>query len=112
VFINSDPELITLFLRFLDVAGVDRDDLVLRVHIHENADADAAQQFWLRVTGTRSSQFRSPTLKRHNPKTHRTNVGENYRGCLRVEVRRSSALYRKIDGWASAAMTGQTLSAA
>jgi hypothetical protein len=112
VFINSDPELITFFLRFLDVAGVNRDDLVLRVHIHENADADAAQQFWLKVTGTRSSQFRSPTLKHHNPKTHRTNVGENYHGCLRIDVRRSAALYRKIEGWASAAMSGQTLSAA
>jgi hypothetical protein len=112
VFINSDPELITFFLRFLDVAGVNRDDLVFRVHIHENADANAAQQFWLKVTGTRSSQFRSPTLKHHNPKTHRTNVGENYHGCLRVDVRRSAALYRRIEGWASAAMTGQTLSAA
>ena len=111
-FINSDPELIKFFLRFLDVVGVNRDDLVFRVHIHENADAGTAQQFWLKITGTRSSQFRSPSLKHHNPKTHRTNVGENYRGCLRIDVRRSAVLYRKIEGWASAAMTGQTLSAA
>jgi hypothetical protein len=111
IFINSDPELITFFLRFLDVAGVNRDDLVFRVYIHENADVDAAQQFWLKITGTQSSQFRSPTLKHHNPKTRRTNVGENYRGCLRIDVRRSAVLYRKIEGWASAAMTGRTLSA-
>jgi hypothetical protein len=78
----------------------------------QSADADAAQQFWLKVTGTQSSQFRSPALKRHNPKTHRTNVGENYRGCLRIDVRRSAVLYRKIEGWASVAMTGRTLSAA
>jgi len=75
-------------------------------------DGGAAQQFWLKITGTRSSQFRSPTLKHHNPKTRRTNVGENYRGCLRIDVRRSAVLYRKIEGWAAAAMTGQTLSAA
>ena len=31
VFINSDPGLIRFFLRFLDVAGVNRDDLILRV---------------------------------------------------------------------------------
>ena len=112
VFINSDPGLITFFLRFLDVAGVDRDDLILRVHIHENADAEAAQRFWLGVTGTRPSQFRSPTLKRHNPKTHRTNVGESYHGCLRIDVRRSGSLYRRIEGWASAAMTPGALNAA
>ena len=29
-------------------------------------------------------------------------------GCLRIEVLRSSGLYRKIEGWASAAMTPQS----
>jgi AcrR family transcriptional regulator len=112
VFINSDPGLIKFFLLFLDAAGVNPDDLILRVHIHENADAEAAQRFWLEVTRTHPSQFRSPTLKHHNPKTPRTNVGENYHGCLRVEVRRSAVLYRRIEGWASAITTGQTLNAA
>jgi AcrR family transcriptional regulator len=109
IFINSDPGLITFFLRFLDAAGVNRDDLIFRVHIHENADVEAAQRFWLKITGTRPSQFRPPTLKHHNPKTHRTNVGENYYGCLRIDVRRSSALYRRIDGWTSAITTARRL---
>jgi hypothetical protein len=111
-FINSDPTLILFFLRFLDTAGVDRDDLIFRVYIHENADSRTAQRFWLEVTGAQPSQFRSPTLKRHNPATHRTNVGENYRGCLRIDVRRSGSLYRRIKGWATAAMTTGALSAA
>ena len=50
-FINSDPGLIIFFLRFLGAAGVNRDDLVLRVYIHENADAEAAQRFWLELPG-------------------------------------------------------------
>lgn len=107
VFMNSDPGLIRFFLRFLEVAGVDRDDLILRVSIHENADAEAAQQFWVEVTGASPSQFRSPTLKHHEPKTVRMNVGESYHGCLRVDVRRSCELYRKIEGWTSAAMAAQ-----
>jgi hypothetical protein len=111
-FINSDPKLIAFFLRFLAIAGVNRDDLILRVHIHENADAEAAQRFWLAITGTKPEQFRSPVLKHHNPKTLRTNIGEDYHGCLRVDVRRSAVLYRKIEGWAAAAMIGPTLSAA
>ena len=104
VFMNSDPRLIRFFLRFLEVAGVDPDDLILRVFIHENADIEAAQQFWAEVTGVSPSRFRRPTLKHHNPKTVRLNVGETYQGCLRVDVRRSAELYRKIEGWASAAM--------
>jgi hypothetical protein len=111
VFINSDPALITFFLRFLDVAGVTRDDLTFRVYIHENADAGAAQQFWLDLTNAQSSQFRRPVLKRHNPKTVRTNVGENYHGCLRIDVRRSAGLYRRIEGWVSAAIARCALSA-
>jgi transcriptional regulator with XRE-family HTH domain len=104
VFMNSDPGLIRFFLRFLEAAGVDRDDLILRVCIHENADAEAAQRFWVEVTGVSPSQFRSPTLKRHNPKTVRMNVGGNYHGCLRIDVRRSGEFYRKIEGWASGVM--------
>ncbi len=103
-FINSDPGLIRLFLRFLTVAGIAPERLVCRVHIHESADVDAAQQFWVGVTGLTEEQFRRPTLKRHNPKTIRKNTGESYRGCLIIKVRRSAELYRQVEGWAFAAM--------
>ena len=107
-FLNTDPGLITFFMRFLSAVGVARDDLIFRVLIHENADVARAQRFWLAVTGAREEQFRRPTLKRHNPKTVRYNVGDDYHGCLRVDVRRCSVLYRRIEGWARAAMGGQT----
>lgn len=112
VFINSDPALITFFLRFLNAAGVSPDDLVLRVYIHESADAMAAQQYWLGLTGARPDQFRRPVLKRHNPKTVRKNVGEDYYGCLRIDVLHSAALYRRIEGWMSATAASCALSAA
>jgi hypothetical protein len=104
VFINSDPRLITFFLAFLDAAGVSRDDLIYRIYIHETADLAAAEQFWIDITGAPRDQLRSAVLKRHNPKTVRKNTGEDYRGCLRIDVRRSTNLYRRIEGWASAIM--------
>lgn len=107
VFVNSDPGLIAFFLRFLDVAGVARERLTYRVQIHETADAEAAQRFWLDVTGADPAQFRRPSLKRHNPRTARMNTGDGYRGCLRLEVRRSAGLYREIEGWVRAAVTSQ-----
>lgn len=106
-FVNSDPGLITLFLRFLDAAGVAREDLIYRIQIHENADLAAAHRFWLDITGAAEDQFRRPTLKRHNPKTVRLNVGDDYHGCLRIDVRRCSVLYRRIEGWARAAMSAE-----
>lgn len=102
IFMNSDPFLIRFFLRFLDATGTSSADLGFRVYIHENADAGSAQRFWLEVTGAEPEQFRTPTLKRHNPKTMRKNVGDNYHGCLRIDVRRSSGLYRRIEGWSAA----------
>ncbi len=102
VFINSDPDLIALFLRFLAVSGVAHERLICRVHIHESADVAAAQQFWLDQTGLPAEQFRPPTLKRHNPNTVRKNTGENYHGCLIVAVSSSAHLYLSIEGWVSA----------
>jgi hypothetical protein len=104
-FINSDPALITFFLRFVQVAGVAPEDLIYRVYIHETADVAAAERFWRDLTGAHPGQFRKATLKRHKPDTVRKNTGEAYRGCLRIDVRRSGDLYRKIAGWAAAAMT-------
>ena len=57
IFTNSDPALIRFFLRFLDVAGIPRTRLRFRVYIHESADVEAAQRFWLDVTGATADQF-------------------------------------------------------
>jgi len=104
VFINSEPRLIMFFLRFLEAAGIDRGRLIYRVQIHESVDVAAAEQFWLAPTGAAPDQFRRTTLKRHHPKTVRKNVGSDYRGCLRVDVRQSSGLYCQIEGWVRAAL--------
>ncbi len=103
-FINTDPRLIRLFLRFLALGGVTSDQLICRVHIHESADLVKAHEFWQEVAGLGLEHFGRPTIKRHNPKTVRKNVGTDYHGCLAISVRRSSDLYRRIEGWASAAM--------
>jgi transposase len=103
-FINNDPALITFFMRFLRVVGVAPEDLIFRVYIHESADIEGAQRYWLALTSADPAQFRSPVLKHHNPKTVRKNTGSDYHGCLRIDVRRGSELYRKIEGWASAVM--------
>ena len=104
-FINSDPKLISFFLRFLAVAGIEGDRIYCRVSIHESADIAGAERFWRRVTGLPDDQFRRPTLKRHNPTTIRKNTGDNYHGCLIVRVLGACELYRQIEGWASAVMS-------
>jgi hypothetical protein len=77
-----------------------------QVHIHENADAGAAEEFWREVTAADPTQFQRTTLKTHNPRTVRKNVGADYHGCLIVVVRQSADLYRRIEGWVRATMAG------
>ena len=96
--INSDPDVIRLFLRWLALLGIGLDRLVFTISIHESADLGVAERCWRSVVGE-DAEFRKPVLKRHNPKTVRKNTGEDYHGCLVVYVRRSTELYRQIAGW-------------
>jgi transcriptional regulator with XRE-family HTH domain len=104
-FINSDPRLIKFFLRFLATAGVREDRIVFQIHIHETADLASAERFWRDTIGVEGATFNRALIKRHRPRTVRKNTGQDYHGCLRVQVRRSADVYRRIAGWASAVMT-------
>ncbi|MEU9442142.1 hypothetical protein AB0D42_14715 [Streptomyces sp. NPDC048304] len=99
IFVNSDPDVIELYLAWLDLLGVARDRLRFNVMIHENADIADAERFWADLVSADRSAFNKTSLKKHNPKTVRLNVGENYRGCLAIRVSQGADLYRRIEGW-------------
>jgi hypothetical protein len=99
MFINSDPGMVRLFLAWLQLLDIGLERCSFRVSIHESADVQASMAHWASVVGVPASQFSSPTLKRHNPRTVRKNVGIDYHGCLTVTVRRSTELGRQIAGW-------------
>ncbi|MFJ6195095.1 resolvase [Micromonospora sp. NPDC092111] len=96
-FVNSDARLLRLFVRFLETCGVDRSMPTYRVSIHESADAAAAEHWWAEALDLPRVRFRRATLKRHRPTT-RYNTGEDYHGCLVIDVPRSRELYWKIEG--------------
>ncbi|HEX9695290.1 MAG TPA: hypothetical protein VGB64_03135 [Actinomycetota bacterium] len=104
-FVNSDPGMVRLFLRWLELVDVGRDRLVLTVQIHERADIDHAHRFWSQIAGVPVELFRRPTLKRHNPRTTRRNIGDAYVGCLRIDVAKSTELYLRIAGWYEGILT-------
>lgn len=98
IFVNSDPGMITVYLAWLTLLGVERDRITYRVMIHESADVAAAERYWAGVVRADGSAFGAATLKKHNPKTVRKNTGDGYRGCLVVRVAGSADLYRRIEG--------------
>jgi hypothetical protein len=99
VFINSDPTIIAVFMRWLELVGVAPDGCHFHVSIHETANVAAAEEYWARVLGVSASTFNRPTIKRHRPTTVRCNTGDSYQGCLVVDVLKSAQLYRQVEGW-------------
>ncbi|MCX4906170.1 hypothetical protein [Streptomyces sp. NBC_00878] len=99
LFVNSDPGVIRLYLAWLNLLGVERGRLQYRVMIHMTADVDGAKRYWADLVGVDVATFQKTTIKKHNPKTVRKNVGENYRGCLVIRVSQGAELYRRIEGW-------------
>ncbi|MFJ7302282.1 hypothetical protein [Streptomyces sp. NPDC099088] len=98
-FINSDPRMIEVYLAWLRLLGVTPDRLRLHVHIHETGDVEGAERFWTEHVGADATALGKTYLKRHNPKTNRKNLGQDYRGCLVIRVLGSAELYRRIEGW-------------
>lgn len=98
-FINSDPGMIQAYQAWLTLLGITPDRLSYRLAIHESADVETAKLYWAELVGVDVAVFQKTTLKKHNPKTVRKNVGEDYRGCLVIRVAQGAELYRRIEGW-------------
>ncbi|MFE7315446.1 helix-turn-helix domain-containing protein [Streptomyces sp. NPDC057555] len=98
-FINSDPRMIQVYVRWLELLGVERHRMRCSLHIHDSADLAEATHFWADVTGVPAEAFLKPSIRRDNPGTNRLNRGPSYRGCLRIYVTNSARLYRQVEGW-------------
>ena len=100
-FSNSDARMIKIFLQWLYLCGIKKEDIVLKIHIHENQrnNIDKVLKYWIKQTGCSKKDFIYIYFKKHNPKTNRKNISSNYNGNLVVSVRKSSVFVRKIEGW-------------
>lgn len=99
---NSDPFLIKVFLRWLiDICEVPRNDIHFWIFLHETAAErlPEVQKYWSQAVGFPLDEFKKVTWKRNQINSNRKNRGDNYYGLLRVIVRRSTNLNRRIQGW-------------
>ncbi len=100
-FTNSDPNMIRFIIRWLkECCKVEMDRIHARICInavHKNRIKEV-KEFWGEVTGLPEGQFSKPTLINVASKKRYWN-SDQYFGTLRVKVRRSTDLRRKIMGW-------------
>lgn len=99
IFTNMDLQMHKIFLKWArKYLLINDEDLLFELFIHEKADIDMAKKYWMRELGFEENKLRT-YLKKHNPKTKRKHIGENYYGVLSVHVYKSIPLNRKIAGW-------------
>lgn len=96
-FSNSDPNMILLFDRWLrEICHQDKTDLVYSIYIHVTADKERARKYWEKLLHAKIDRM---YFKSHKPKTNRKNTKDGYFGLMRIDVRKSTDLNRKIKGW-------------
>ncbi len=73
----------------------------MEIWIHENNAyrINEVISFWAEKLQCPEGYFTRVYYKKHKVKTNRRNVGEAYHGLVRVRVKKSSTLVRKITGW-------------
>lgn len=101
-FSNSDPQMIALFIKWLkECAQVKDEDIHADLYIHESHrnNVEEVIKAWGKILNKPRSFFRAVYFKRNKIRTKRKNVGILYIGLIRVTIRASSDLNRKITGW-------------
>ncbi|HZQ29973.1 MAG TPA: hypothetical protein VFA93_02765 [Patescibacteria group bacterium] len=102
IFSNSDPLMIKVFLKWIDIClQIPVEDMQFSIYIHENHkhNIEKVKKFWSDATGFSIGRFDKIYYKKHKVKVYRRNVEKTYHGLLRIRIRKSSALNRRITGW-------------
>lgn len=102
IFSNSDSVMIKIFLRWLrEILKISNDRIKLEIYIHKDSKnrVSEAVRYWSMITNMPVEKFKFIYFKNNKVNTKRKNIGSNYFGLLRVIVRKSTDLNRKIQGW-------------
>jgi hypothetical protein len=98
-FDNTDARMVMIFMIWLDtICNVKKEDLVFQLYIHQSGDTAAALLYWRNNLNIPDVEIRV-YFKKNAVKTNRKNTGVEYHGLMRVTVRRSTKLNRKISAW-------------
>ncbi|MDO8659855.1 MAG: helix-turn-helix domain-containing protein [Candidatus Parcubacteria bacterium] len=102
-FSNMDPKMIILFLKWLDKICKIPKYMIgfeIMIHVSHRERIEEVRQFWSKMTGFDVNNFSKVYFKNSKiKKTNRKNTGEKYHGVLKIKVKRSSDLVRKIASW-------------
>jgi len=61
---NTDPTMLRFFITWLELLGVKREKLRVRLHIYSDMDIKKETKYWSKELGISSRNFRSPYIKK------------------------------------------------
>lgn len=102
VFSNSDCKMVKVFLKWVrECLKILGEDIIFEIYIHESAKVrtEKIKAYWSEKTGFYADKFDRIYYKADKKGTKRKNTGNNYFGLLRIKIRKSTNLNRKITGW-------------
>lgn len=102
IFTNSDPNMVRVFLKWLhESLKIPSERIEFEIYIHESYydRAEGVRKYWQEVTRFPARSFAKIYFKRERKSSRRKNRGKEYNGLLRIRLRRSTDLNRKITGW-------------
>ncbi len=101
-FTNSDPAMIRVYLEWVSIClHVPLEDIEFELYLHESHSIQTHEHlsFWTQIVGIGYNRIDRVYLKKNILSTKRKNSNSNYHGQLRVTVKKSVDLNRKIAGW-------------
>lgn len=101
-FSNSDPRMICLFLKWLgDVLKIPETEICFEIYIHSGHKhrLNEVKRYWSFASNFPLEKFKTVYFKKPKMDTNRKNTGDGYNGLLRVVVKKSTNLNRKVEGW-------------
>lgn len=100
-FTSSGSDLVLFMMKwFQEICEVKKQDFILRIGLNKSHidRIKYIENYWSVLTGLPLAQFTKTTIIKTKVKKVYENR-ENYYGTLRISIRRSSRLQRKILGW-------------
>lgn len=76
-FSNTDPGMLKMFLRWLDVLKVSKEKLKIRLHLYKDMDEAKEISFWCKELGVKRSKFQKSYVKesKMTDLTYKNNFG-------------------------------------
>lgn len=101
IFTNSDPKMIKVYLLWLDKCFlIEQKNIKFEIYIHEtyNKTPEELSSYWSSVTNFPVNMLSKIYFKKNKVNSIRKNKGDSYHGVLRITVRKSTDLSRKVMG--------------